>query len=133
MYDGPHFQISKSISTSESGVKVDILHYHQKVTHSICMSRVGVEDTRLEAKAKDTKKSEAKDRNARGQGQGPRTRYPYTSQKNISPKIICQKSIFLNVLFPELTFVRNDACQNKHLPEITSARMNTCLKLHLPE
>ena len=33
----------------------------------------GVEDTRLEAKAKDTKKSEAKakDRNARGQG--PRT------------------------------------------------------------
>ena len=28
----------------------------------------GVEDTRLEAKAKDTKKSEAKDRNAQGQG-----------------------------------------------------------------
>ena len=49
--------------------------------------------------------------------------YPYTSQKNIS----------LNVLFPELTFVRNDTCQNEHLPEITSARMNTCLKLHLPE
>ena len=41
----------------------------------------GVEDTRLEAKAKDTKKSEAKakdspsdDRHSRGQGQGPRTR-----------------------------------------------------------
>ena len=31
-------------------------------------SRGGVEDTRLEAKAKDTKKSEAKDRNAQGQG-----------------------------------------------------------------
>ena len=30
--------------------------------------RGGVEDTRLEAKAKDTKKSEAKDRNAQGQG-----------------------------------------------------------------
>ena len=50
-------------------------------------ARGGVEDTRLEAKAKDTKKIrgqgqgqpfrgqtlEAKDRNARGQGQGPRT------------------------------------------------------------
>ena len=47
--------------------------------------RGGVEDTRLEAKAKDTKKSaakeslsedkplKAKERNARGQNQGPRT------------------------------------------------------------
>ena len=60
-------------------------------------------------------------------------RYRYTSQKNISPKIICQKNISLKVLFPELTFVRNHTCQNEHLPEITSARMNTCLKLHLPE
>ena len=59
--------------------------------------------------------------------------YPYTSQKNISPKIICQKNISLNFLFPELTFVRNHTCQNEHLPEITSARMNICLKLHLPE
>ena len=33
----------------------------------------GVEDTKLEATAKDTKKFEAKDRNARGQGQKPRT------------------------------------------------------------
>ena len=31
---------------------------------------------------------------------GPEVRYPYTSQKNISPKIICQKNISLNVLFP---------------------------------
>ena len=60
-------------------------------------------------------------------------RYPYTSQKNISPKIICQKNISLNFLFPELTFVRNHTCQNEHLPKTTSARMNTCLKLHLPE
>ena len=50
------------------------------------ISRGGVEDTTLEAKAKDTKKKprprtafprtdtlEAKDRNARGQGQRPRT------------------------------------------------------------
>ena len=59
--------------------------------------------------------------------------YLYTSQKNISPKVICQKNISLNVLLPELTIVRNHTCQNEHLPEITSARMNTCLKLHLPE
>ena len=38
-------------------------------------SRGGVEDTRLEAKAKDTKNFEVKtkDRPSRGQGQGPRT------------------------------------------------------------
>ena len=27
IYEGPHFQTSKSILTSESGVKVDILYY----------------------------------------------------------------------------------------------------------
>ena len=56
--------------------------------------RGGVEDTRLEAKAKDTKKNprprtafprtdtlEAKDRNARGQGQGPRTQAQVFSKK----------------------------------------------------
>ena len=59
--------------------------------------------------------------------------YPYTSQKNISPKIICQKNISLNILFPELTFVRNHTCQNEHLPEITSARINIFLNVHLPE
>ena len=54
-------------------------------------------------------------------------------RKSISPKIIYQKNISLNVLFPELRLVRNHTCKNEHLPEITSARMNTCLKLHLPE
>ena len=59
-------------------------------------SRGGVEDTRLEAKAKDTKKNprprprtafprtdtlEAKDRNARGQGQRPRTQAQVLSKK----------------------------------------------------
>ena len=56
--------------------------------------RGGVEDTRLEAKAKDTKKNrrprtafrrtdtlEAKDRIARGQGQGPRTQAQVLSKK----------------------------------------------------
>ena len=62
-----------------------------------------------------------------------KTGYPYTSQKNIFPKIICQKNISLNVLFPKLTIVRNHTCQNEHLPEITSTRMNNCPKFHFPE
>ena len=56
------------------------------------VNRGGVEDTRLEAKAKDTKKIrgqgqgqpeplEAKDRNARGQGQGPRTQAQVLSER----------------------------------------------------
>ena len=65
------------------------IHFYQKIARKkvarvnagyihclrIINNRGGVEDTRLEGKAKDTKKSEAKakDRNARGQGQGPRT------------------------------------------------------------
>ena len=42
------------------------------INNQIHFNRGGVEDTRLEAKAKDTKKSEAKvkDRHSRGQGQG---------------------------------------------------------------
>ena len=58
-------------------------------------NRGGVEDTRLDAKAKDTKKTrprprtafprtgtlEAKDRSARGQGQGPRTQAQVLSKK----------------------------------------------------
>ena len=69
----------------------------------IVFTRGGVEDTRLEAKAKDTKKIrgqgqgqpfrgqtlsrpragmlEAKDRNARGQGQGPRTQPQVFSER----------------------------------------------------
>ena len=38
IYEGPHFQRYKSISTSECGVNVDILYYYHLVTHSICMS-----------------------------------------------------------------------------------------------
>ena len=64
------------------------------------LRRGGVEDTRLEAKAKDTKKIrgqgqgqpfrgqtlsiEAKDRNTRGQGQGPRTQAQVLSKKKKS-------------------------------------------------
>ena len=49
------------------------------------MSRGGVEDTRLEAKAKnclsEDRHSRGKDRNARGQGQGPRTQAQVLSKK----------------------------------------------------
>ena len=51
------------------------------------LCRGGVEDTRLEAKAKDTKKSETKDRNARGQGQEPRTQAQVLSEKKVFTKI----------------------------------------------
>ena len=55
------------------------------------MDRGGVKDTRLEAKAKDTKKSEAKDslsedRHSRGQGQGPRTQAQVLSKKKKKKK-----------------------------------------------
>ena len=49
---------------------------------SISITRGGVEDTRLEAKAKDgKKKSEAKDRPSRGQG--PRTQAQVFSKKSL--------------------------------------------------
>ena len=61
---------------------------------TIVMLRGGVEDTRLEAKAKDTKKSEAKakdslseDRHSRGQGQGPRTQSASALQKKKKKKV----------------------------------------------
>ena len=63
------------------------------------MNRDGVEDTRLEAKAKDTKKSEAKDsfskdRHSRGQGQEcsrPRPRTKDTSASALQKKRSLQK------------------------------------------
>ena len=71
------------------------------IYHSRILNRGGVEDTRLEAKvkAKDTKKNprprpafprtellEVKDRNARGQGQGPRTQAQLFSKKKVFKK-----------------------------------------------
>ena len=58
---------------------------------SISITRGGVEDTRLEAKAKDAKKkkSEAKDRPSRGQG--PRTQAQVFSKKK-SLKIFFRRS-----------------------------------------
>ena len=39
---GPTFPEIKSISFSESGVKVDILYYYHWVTHSICKSLIDI-------------------------------------------------------------------------------------------
>ena len=47
-------------------------------------TRGGVEDTRLEAKAKD---SLSEDRHSRGQGQGPRTQAQVLSKKKVFTKI----------------------------------------------
>ena len=91
-------------------VSATVQYYGAKLISAKVSSRGGVEDTRLDAKAKDTKKIrgqgqeqpfrgqecsrprtrtafprtdtlEAKDRNARGQGQGPRTQAQVVSQK----------------------------------------------------
>ena len=74
-------------------------------------TRGGVEDTRLEAKAKDTKKSEAKakdslseDRHSRGQdrnarGQGPRTQAQVLSKKKVFTKIF--QAISMKKRFPK--------------------------------
>ena len=83
----------------------------------VLKNRTGVEDTRLEAKAKDTKKIrgqgprtafprtdtlEAKDRNARGQGQGPKTQAQVLSKKKkkVFTKIFWrspQKNVFQKI------------------------------------
>ena len=74
--------------------------------------RGGVEDTRLEVKAKDNKKNprprprtafprtdtlEAKDRNARGQGQRPRTQAQVLSKKKMSSQKFFKQSPQKNV------------------------------------
>ena len=78
----------------------------QKSNEFSVKTRGGVEDTRLEAKAKDAKNPrprprtasprteplEAKDRNARGQGQGPRTPAQAFSKKKRSSKIFFRRS-----------------------------------------
>ena len=81
-------------------------------TLQVVLSRGGVEDTRLEAKAKDTKKNprprtafprtdtlEAKDRNARGQGQGPRTLAQVLSKKKKSSQKFFRRSPNKNKIF----------------------------------
>ena len=54
----------------------------EKIQQFFCLrTRGGIEDTGLEAKAKDPKNSEAKVRPFRGQGQGPRTQAQVFSKK----------------------------------------------------
>ena len=72
-----------------------------EITAGMLITRGGVEDTRLEAKAKDTKKSEAKvkdslseDRHSRGQGQEcsrPRPRTKDTSASALQKKKVSTK------------------------------------------
>ena len=82
--------------------KGNILHdlWIKNVFHFFCGRGCGVEDTRLKAKAKDTKKSEAKDRPSRGQEQKclrPRTQAQVFSEKKKVFKIFFQaKKVFKN-------------------------------------
>ena len=85
-------------------------------------NRGGVEDTRLEAKAKDTKKSEAKakdspseDRTSRGQGQGHRRK---CSPKKKVFKILFQ-AISNLLAYPEFLI---GGSLNHKLHEMTSAK-----------
>ena len=89
------FPLTSSICVKNLGVLLDSNLFMEGQMKSI-ITRGGVKDIRLEAKAKDTKKNprprsrtafprtdtlEAKDRNARGQGQGPRTQAQVLSKK----------------------------------------------------
>ena len=94
--------------------------------YTVLPGRGGVEDTRLEAKAKDTKKSEAKDslsedRHSRGQGQEcsrPRPRTKDTKRK-CSPK---KKKVFTKIfqaISTKKRFPKNFSStpQNFNIPE----------------
>ena len=82
---------------------------HRNSTYWTVRTRGGVEDTKLEAKAKDTKKSEAKakdspseDRPFRGQGQEcsrPRPRTKDTAQ------VLSKKKIFFQAISKKKVFV----------------------------
>ena len=108
-------------------------------------NRGGVEDTRLEAKAKDTKKNprprprtafprtdalEAKDRNARGQGQGPRTQSASALQKkkkglhkNFSGDLQKKKKKVFTKIFQAISTIKrfpnnfSSAPQNFNIPK----------------
>ena len=79
----------KSLTSITSKAKSKSALLYGLLSRLVLPTRGGVEDTRFEAKAKDTKKYpkprtdtlEAKDRNARGQGQGPRTQAKVLSKK----------------------------------------------------
>ena len=60
-------------------------------------------------------------------------RYPYTTLKSTFQKIICLQNISLNVLFPELAFVRNHTWLKLHQPESTFVWIYISPKACLPE
>ena len=69
--------------------------------------RGGVEDARLEAKAKDTKKFEAKDRPSRGQGQGPRTQTQVFSKKKDLQNFFSGKKVLQKIFFQAISTCGN--------------------------
>ena len=92
------------------------------------ISRGGVEDTRLEAKVKDTKKSDAKakakdvlseDRTSRGQGQGPRTQSQALSKNKKKVFKIFFQAISNLLAYPEFLI---GGGQNYKSHEMTSSK-----------
>ena len=74
---------------------MQFLFTNKQNKRKVLFTRGGVEDTRLEAKAKDTKKSEAKDslsEDRHSRGQGPRTQPQVFSTKKRSSKIFFRHS-----------------------------------------
>ena len=78
--------------------------YLQNLHEIAFQIRGGVEDTRLEAKAKDTKNFEAKakDRPSQGQGQGPRTQSQVFSKKKGLQNFFSGKKVFKNFFSGDL-------------------------------
>ena len=86
------------MNTVTNNIQLCITSQSRKM-NSLTFTRGGVEDTRLEAKAKDTKNPrprtafprtdtlEAKDRNARGQGQGHKRKCSPPPKKKVFTKI----------------------------------------------
>ena len=75
-------------------VKSIWIDFSTKMKIQTLNSRGGVEDTRLKAKAKDTKNFEAKDRPSRGQGLGPRTQAQVFSKKKVFKNYFQAKKVF---------------------------------------
>ena len=68
---------------------------NQHIHSSVVRSRGGVEDTRLEAKAKDSKNFEAKAKDRPSRGQGPRTQTQVFSKKKKVFKIFFSGDLYL--------------------------------------
>ena len=83
----------------DSQVSTNCWDWKPKLTMTMTISKGGVEDTRLEAKAKDTKKSEAKNSPSEDRpswGQGQKCSRPRPRTKDTSASVLQKKKVFKN-------------------------------------